>query len=305
MTESIVKYESLDSEKMALIKRTIAVGATDDELELFGMICQKTGLDPFARQIYAIKRSQKRGDKYIDVMTTQISIDGARLLAERSGHYAGQIGPQWCGDEGQWVDVWLAKEYPRAARVGVYRDDFREPLWAVARWDSYVQTGKDGPMAMWAKMPDVMLAKCAESLALRRAFPAELSGLYTQEEMSQADKPDNAPLDVQHRQLPNRRHNGQTVDTTTGEVTDGDPSLAAAIKAYSTLQSNCEKLGLKIPGIAGKSADEVLSQYEEYKGLYLEAREARKAEQAAPKQQQQREPVAAGAGRTDEESLPF
>jgi len=201
---SISTYQTpqFSPDKIALIKRTIADGASDDELALFIYQCQRTGLDPFARQIYSIQRQvyDPKLNRKVSKMTVQVSIDGLRLIAERTGKYAGQVGPFWCGTQSdlkshdsvgnqgvQWLDVWTSKEYPAAAKVGVIRSDFKEPLYSIALWSEYapIFDGKVSPM--WAKFPAHQLAKCAEALSLRRAFPQDLSDLYTPEEMSQAE----------------------------------------------------------------------------------------------------------------------
>lgn len=167
-------------QKLDLIKQTVAKGATDLELDLFMHACKRTGLDPLMKQIYAIKR-WSAADKR-EVMSFQTGIDGYRLIADRTGLYAGSDEPTFTLAEDGW---------PEVASVTVHKlvNGVARQFSASVRWKEYCQTTKEGQMtSMWKKMPFLMLGKCAEALALRKAFPAELSGVYTHEEMMQADE---------------------------------------------------------------------------------------------------------------------
>lgn len=163
---------TFNREQVDLIKSVVAKDATDDELKLFLYQAQRTGLDPLAKQLYFQKHRNNKTGK--DQMTIITAIDGYRLIAARTGLHAGTDDP-----------VFDDEDKPSKASVTVYKlvGGIRAPFTATARWNEYVPQHN----FMWNKMPCLMLGKCAEALALRKAFPAELSGLYVAEEMHQAE----------------------------------------------------------------------------------------------------------------------
>lgn len=169
----IEKANGMTREQVELIKASVARGASDLELKLFLYQCQRTGLDPLSRQIHFVKRG--------DQGTIQTGIDGYRVMAERTRECAGIDDAKF-----EYVEGDPAK-YPLLATVTVYRlvQGQKCSFTATARWSEYFPSNEKQQF-FWKKMPCGQLAKCAEALALRKAFPAELSGVYTHEEMQQA-----------------------------------------------------------------------------------------------------------------------
>lgn len=195
-----VRGTSYTSEQINVIKNTVAVGATNEELGLFLTVAQRSGLDPFTKQIHFVKRWDSK--RKCEVGAFQVGIDGFRVIAARNPRYQGRIGPWWCGKDGVWRELWTDDAPPFAAKVGVVVAGYAEPVFATARWGAYVQTTKENvPTKFWRDMGPEQLAKCAEALALRIAFPNDLSGLYTHEEMGQADneRPAASPAPVKAR----------------------------------------------------------------------------------------------------------
>lgn len=190
-------------EQINLVKNTLCPGITDDELKLFFYACKNAGLDPFIKQIYPVKRGEGAYSK----MTIQTGIDGYRLIAERSKKYV----------PGQEPEFKYTKDGRLFSATAYVKKLASDSTWhvvaATAFYDEYVQVKRDGnPNSMWAKMPRAMLAKCAEALALKKCFPAELSGIYSDEEMSQADNPviiahpTAAPIIDISQELPKERY---------------------------------------------------------------------------------------------------
>jgi phage recombination protein Bet len=173
--------KAFSKEEFELIRSQIAPEATAEELKLFLYQAQLTGLNPLTRQLYCIHRNVKQGANWVKKMTIQTSIDGFRVIAERSGTYGGQSEPIFTEKEGTLV----------SCKVSVFRfhNEVRyEASVGVAYWDEYAPKNNEGKVTgMWAKMPHTMLSKVAEALALRKAYPQDLSGLYTGDEMNQSD----------------------------------------------------------------------------------------------------------------------
>jgi phage recombination protein Bet len=179
--------QHFNSEQLKVLKQQIAPKCSDTELDYFIEVCKQTNLSPFTREIYAISRetwnpeTQRKEPK----MSIQVSIDGLRKRAANSGYYDGST-TFWCGEDGKWLEVWLKSTPPSAAKTVVYRKGCGQPFTAVARFDAYKQDFKGKLSGLWEKMPDIMIGKCSEALALRKAFPEQTAGLYASEEMDQA-----------------------------------------------------------------------------------------------------------------------
>ena len=156
------------AEQMDLITRTVASGATPDELKLYLFDCARQGVHPLDKLVHFTKRAGK--------YTPVTSIDFMRIRAAETGEYAGS-------DDAVFASS--IPDYIEAATVTVWRlvQGQRCAFTATARWAEYKPEAND---FMWRKMPHTMLAKCAEALALRKGFPRQLAGLYAREEMDQA-----------------------------------------------------------------------------------------------------------------------
>lgn len=221
---SLSSEQAYWTEKQIAALRHIGVEkASEGDLTVFHHVCQRTGLDPFARQIYMIGRPTREqgpdGDWHTVIkQTIQTGIDGFRLIgrraADRARHAVSVGAPEWAHEDGSWRPVWLkAWGNPVAARVTIKRNG--EPFEAVALFEEYAQVKRNGDLtAMWTQRPAGQIAKCAEALAWRMAFPQDLSGIYTDDEMGQAD---NAVV-VQAEQQPRRGGLGAAMANQTSGV---------------------------------------------------------------------------------------
>jgi phage recombination protein Bet len=182
-------FANYTEEQISILKTNVAPPQMSDEQLAYCLsVAKARNLDPLKKQVYFALRNKKVRDGnreyFVSAVTVEPTIDGFRSMAESTGELDGYDGPYWCGEDGVWRDVWLdSKKPPVAAKITIFRRGRTHGMTGVARYEAYNQGGPT-----WAKMGDLMLAKCAESLALRKAFPAELGEFYTHEEMGQMDR---------------------------------------------------------------------------------------------------------------------
>lgn len=288
-----------DEQSLVLRQAGIDDDVTEAELRAFLHLCQRTELDPFSRQIYLIGRYDSRAGR--KVFTPQTSIDGYRVVRDRViARTHGTLSYDdfvWCGPDGAWRDVWIDDTTPPvAAKVTVYRDGGK--FSAVAKFSEYVQMKGEKAIGLWARMPAGQLAKCAEALALRKAFPHDLAGVYTAEEMAQADNPpvqqQSGPVDdewstprvVVQAEAVKPSGPALATDTQLGQLADALVQVRGATSTEAQRTALAQILGpdvdlntrLSRPNVE-RALSALRSEVEQQEKL--DAQDARKAERAA------------------------
>lgn len=211
-TQSVVQINNSQRE---LLRRTVAEKASDDQLELFLAYALRAQLDPFTRQIYCAIDNNGR-------MSILAGIDGLRLSASRTGFFLGSTTPEWCDEDGVWKDVWLKQSAPAAAKVGVIRQmpgGTTQTTYRVAIFKEFNRPTQQ----TWQRMPAHMLAVRAESHALRAAFPNELGGIYTADEMDDgsAYADNEPPRQIESTSHPTQQQQQQQPATKTTRARSG------------------------------------------------------------------------------------
>lgn len=194
MADEIIQYKDDAGEMVSFtpqeIKERLCPTATDSELALCIELCNRRHLNPFTKEVYLVKygsapasiitsyqvfnRRACRNDNYNGIKSGVVVMREHEIVKKRGAAVYKQVGEQLIGG---WAEVSFK--------------DGRETAYAELALSDY-STGKSN----WSKMPGVMIEKCAKAAAWRLAFPDDFSGMYTAEEMDQA-QPRKAAAEVE------------------------------------------------------------------------------------------------------------
>ena len=250
--------------QIALIRRTVAKDCNQNEFDLYIEMCKARGLNPLLRHCYAFVFHKDNPEKR--QMVIVVSIDGQRSLAERTGTYRpDDRAPRFeNGAEKDQKTNPLGLTY---AEVTVYKHAHGEwfPVTAVAYWDEVAplkeiwatdEHGKRRPTGRyeldekkdaWRRMPRLMLSKCAEMAALRKAFPDAFSGLYGDGEMDRVEAIDLTPTEAANEAESQERferiggRNALTIDWLDGNELQRVAAGEFADKCLAFLKVNIEE----------------------------------------------------------------
>lgn len=228
-------------------------------------VCRSKRFSPWGKHMWA---DVKAGPSGLPELVVQMTADGIHAVALRTGEVEKIIGPEWCGTDRAWHSVWTGSEPPFAARVGVVRRGMTEPLYMVARWDSYAPfqlvAGQRRYDGFWRKMPDFMLGKCAACAAIRRAFAEFLDGIYSPEEMAQSRNV-SAPMAIGDED-PDAPQTNQQFQLKLIDLGLGKPSIRA--EAVERLRAELPMLyGSNMPAFYAAALKRVAAEPEKYAGM--------------------------------------
>lgn len=256
MGELVEKKILVSPEQKELVKSIVFPGCNDNELALFLFECERRGVHPLDRLIFPVAR--RDGDSPNKKITFQCGIDFFRAEAADTGEYDGQDEPVFGAPN--------KDGFPEYATVNVYKKGIERPIPGTARWSEFYPGDKQG--FMWRKMPFHMLSKCAEVLALRKAFPKRLSGLYIPEEMSAAP-PAREPVKTPQRKTapkaPEAPPAPQEEHTKLSDKELNEPAMGAQVKAIRTMlcQLDCKdemEQCIKVSSIIGLPENEPVTE---------------------------------------------
>lgn len=231
MNTNLATLRQLDDQQdvMAVVRASIMPnGASQAELEFYVAWCRLRQVDPVS-QAFVIKQGGR--------LVPGVTIAGMRAIAQRTGRYGPQDGPYWMDDAGDWFNVWTDDTPPTAARVGVKQTDWDDYTYGVATWREFGAAKAQQSFSPWKTQPANMLAIRAEANALRRAFPADLAGMYTKEELGEQRE--------------------EQVDTDTGEITN-EPIPIKGKKMSATQAQKIARL-LQEADIQGEAKNQLLA----------------------------------------------
>lgn len=219
-----------------MVKKYLVSGnpekVTDQEVMMFLTLCKYQHLNPFLREAYLIKY----GNSPATIVTGK---DTFTKRANKNPNYKGkQAGIIVLTDKGEVINREGTFSLPNEKIVGGWARIFikdREPEYNTVSFNEYVGRKSDGSINnQWSTKPATMIRKVAIVQALRECFPEDFGGMYSPEEMS------NANMEVDVNEIVGEDDKPIVIDE--NSTTPAEPQTEAVQEAPKTTQSAADAL---------------------------------------------------------------